>query len=446
MRTSTSWPSSALTCPRALDAVRLRADLKQSAEALRRRTSDLSTSNVALQRSLDELAMQERRLAQSGKMEAIGRLAGGIAHDFNNALVVVLGCAELVREMSDLPDDAAVFVDQIVQAGVRAADLTRQLLAFGREQEFTPEQLDVNDVVANIAAMLTRLIGSDVCLSLALDATESTCLADRAQLERVLMNLAVNARDAMPGGGELTISSTSVELGDGEHADLAAGPYVRIDVRDTGCGMDRDTAARVFEPFFTTKGVGEGTGMGLAIVHGIVRRCGGDVTVETRPGSGTCFSVWLPSVVAEPAAAEVPAGPDDAEERVTLHGSILLVEDEEMVRKLATTVLAARGYQVVTAASGDDALAVAEERLADFDLLLTDVVMPGRSGLEVAAALRARRPDLPVLFMSGYSDAQIELDGGSSLLPKPFTPTVLVDRVRAALDEAAVPAVTLTPA
>jgi CheY-like chemotaxis protein len=370
-------------------------------------------------------------------MEAIGRLAGGVAHDFNNLLTVIKSYAQIALFQLGPEDELRADVEAIDGAADRAAALTRQLLAFSRRQVLEPELVDLRDVVVDTEKMLRRLIGEHVALRTALDPCAGAVLADRNQIEQVLVNLAVNARDAMPAGGVLTLRIDAVRLQDAAGADLdtpvQAGPYVRLTVEDTGEGMDAETLAHIFEPFFTTKADGKGTGLGLSTVYGIVRQSGGFVRVASASGRGTRFEVHLPRAEGAPCAWSLEEGPPgDGDE------TILVVEDEEAVRALVRRTLVARGYTVHDAASGHDALALHAALPAPVDLLLTDVVMPGLSGKALADALVARRPGLRVLYMSGYTEDEVVdrgvLRAGVRLLDKPFSSDALARAVRAALD------------
>ena len=368
----------------------------------------------------------EEQLRQSQKMEAVGRLAGGVAHDFNNLLSVITGYASMLRDR--LGDSESPFeLEEIQQAVVRAASLTHKLLAFSRSQILQPRVIDLNGVVRGMEEMLRRLIGEDVALMTVLGGDLGSVKADPHQIEQVVMNLAVNARDAMPGGGRLVIETSRVHL-DQPFQSLLPGEYMQLTVSDTGQGMDAETAARIFEPFFTTKEVGKGTGLGLSTVYGIVEQSGGAVTVTSSPGAGAKFQVYLPVCRAsEPqVVAEKPAAP-----RTGRQETILLVEDEPPLRKLVSAILAKAGYRVLETSNGDEAASVAAKQ-PQIDLLLTDVIMPGMSGPDLAARLRQSHSGLMVLFMSGYDrdlvDEQV-LSKSSGFLPKPFTPHALQVRV-----------------
>ncbi|MDE3155423.1 MAG: PAS domain S-box protein [Acidobacteriota bacterium] len=383
----------------------------------------------------------EDQLAQARKMEAVGRLAGGIAHDFNNLLTAIAGNVELLREeRKAAPPAGAEELDAIAEAARSAADLTRQLLAFSRKQLLRPQIIDLNDVVLRAGRLLKRLLGEDIELVTSLDVPLAPVHADPGQMEQVVLNLCVNARDAMPEGGTLTIESRNVDLDAAyavRHEEVTPGPHVMLAVRDTGVGMTPDVQAHLFEPFFTTKETGKGTGLGLATVFGIVAQSGGTIWVYSEPGRGTTFKVYLP-VAARPAT--VAAAAETSATRATLNGTetILLVEDHEAVRQLARAALSSHGYRVIEATRGDEAVALATGLTAPPDLILTDVVMPGLGGREVAERLRETCPRTPVLFMSGYTAGAVapgsQLPDDVAFLEKPFTPRQLLGKVRELLD------------
>ena len=380
----------------------------------------------------------EEQLRTAQRLEAIGRLAGGVAHDFNNLLTVISGNGELLARALAPEASEQMLVGEIRDAGERAASLTRQLLAFSRSQVLAPQVLELNGAVARIEGMLRRLIGEDIELACALAPEAGFVRVDPGQLEQVIVNLAVNARDAMPRGGRLTLETHAGELDAArclEHPGMAPGRYARLAVRDTGAGMSPEVRQRIFEPFFTTKPAGAGTGLGLATVHGIVAQSGGRIEVESEPGRGTCFTILLPSVDAPAPAAEQRPAPAPARGRET----ILLVEDEEGVRRIARIALESRGYRVLGAANGRAAVAVADQHGDEIDLLVTDLVMPGMSGRELADELRARRPELKVLFISGYVEDALARHGiveeVVAFLHKPFSLAELAGKVREVLDE-----------
>jgi signal transduction histidine kinase len=408
------------------------------------RTRELDASNRQLRRELedrrrveDERARLETQLHQAQKLEAVGRLAGGIAHDFNNLLTVITSYGDMMRE--ELPFDhplktAAV---EVVRAAERASALTRQLLAFGRHQMRRTQPLDLNTVVADIERMLSRLIGEDIDLDFRPAAALARVVADRGQIEQVIVNLVVNARDAMPSGGKLTISTSNVDLDENfasHHLGATPGRYVLLSVTDTGVGMDTQTQERMFEPFFTTKARDKGTGLGLATVYGIVKQTGGHMWVYSEPGHGTTFNIYLPSTDAPhaEAATDVPAKPSGGTERV------LLVEDDAAVRGLAATVLRSRGYTVIEAPSAEAAEGLLARIDTPVDLVLTDIVLTGMSGPQLAERLRSSHPKLRVLFMSGYADDAVVrhglLESEVSFIQKPFTPQALARKVRETLD------------
>jgi signal transduction histidine kinase/ActR/RegA family two-component response regulator len=381
----------------------------------------------------------EAQFRQAQKMEAVGRLAGGVAHDFNNLLMVITIHAELARAELDAKHPAAADLEEIGRATTRAAALTRQLLAFSRKQILTPHVLDLNAVVAGLEPMLHRLIGEDIAVVTRLAPELGLVLADPGQLEQVLVNLAVNARDAMPHGGTLTIATTNTELGErvrGYPAAVVPGSYVTLTVTDTGCGMSPEVQGRIFEPFYTTKPIGEGSGLGLSTVYGIVQQSGGHIGVESAPGRGTTFRLYLPRIAQE---AETPRpGAAAITERLRGTETVLLVEDEEAVRRLARRVLERQGYTVLEARNGRDAVALVATHERPIDLVLTDMVMPEMSARALVEELAAARPTLRVLYMSGYTDDEILRRGllgpDTSLLSKPFTADALAEAVRAALE------------
>ena len=400
-------------------------------------------SEVVTERKLAAEAHQrlQQALQESQRMESIGRLAGGVAHDFNNLLTVILSCAEDLKEGLG-PADPQLQEDarEIAEAGERARDLTKQLLAFARRQVFASKAVDVAEIVGRSERMLRRVIGEDIRLRV--DSAPDLWLAqcDPRQLEQIVLNLAVNARDAMQAGGELRIAARNfaATAADAQlFPGMAPGEYVRLSVGDSGEGMSEEVKARIFEPFFTTKQAGRGTGLGLATVYGIVKQSGGHIRVDSAPGRGTTFDICLPR------APEMAGADADAE--AALPGArgtetVLLVEDDPVVREVSVRALRAGGYRVVTANSGADAIAAFGRQPVAFDLLVSDVVMPGMSGLELADRLRADAPQLRVLFVSGYAAGVVApadaMKPGFEFLPKPFTPSLLLQKVRAVLDAA----------
>jgi PAS domain S-box-containing protein len=399
----------------------------------------LKVSEFLERKQVEEaLHTKEEELRQSQKIEAVGRLAGGIAHDFNNLLTVINGYSQLLlgRLGPDAPDRAEI--EEISTAGGRAAALTRQLLAFSRKQVLQPRVLELNAVVTNMERMLRPMIGEDIELYTVLQPQLGRVLADPGQIEQVLMNLAVNARDAMPQGGRLTIETSNVELNETYARRLLTmtpGPHVLLAVSDTGCGMDKETQEHIFEPFFTTKEQGKGTGLGLSTVYGIVKQSGGSIWVYSEPGRGTTFKIYLPRVEEPTESVE----PDTARARLP-NGTetILLVEDEAGVRSLARASLQVYGYRVLEAANGDEAIRIFDRRQDAIHLLVTDMVMPGMDGRALSERLSARLPGLKVLYLSGYAEGAIVhngvLNAGMAFLQKPFTPLSLARKVRAVLD------------
>jgi signal transduction histidine kinase len=392
--------------------------------------------HAATAHAYDQLSRALEQLAQSRKMEAIGRLAGGVAHDFNNLLTVIKGRSQLILDRLEPEHPLRRQIGLIEQMAERAASLTRQLLAFSRRQTLEPRVLSLNAVVQGLTAMLGRLLGEDIELTVRLDPAVAAVRADPTQLEQVIINLVANARDAMPDGGKVTIETANAELAEASVEpphDVAPGPYVRLTVRDSGVGMDVATQARLFEPFFTTKEVGKGTGLGLATVYGIVRQSGGTIAVHSTAGTGSTFDVYLPRAadVAASGAAGAPAAviPDGG-------GTVLLVEDEDAVRELAREILQERGYVVLEARNGREALEVAARTPGPISLLLTDVVMPGMSGPDLARRLIIGRPALKILYVSGHPDraADGEARAPGLFLHKPFSPEALAAKVREALD------------
>jgi two-component system cell cycle sensor histidine kinase/response regulator CckA len=380
----------------------------------------------------------DERLRQSQKMEAVGQLAGGVAHDFNNILGVILGYCELLEEDEAAPDDAKRrMVEQIHNAGTRAAVLTRQLLAFSRRQVLRPVVLDLNTLVTGVETMLRRLIGEDIEITISLLPDLRRVKADPTQLEQILMNLAVNARDAMPVGGTITIETSNVAFDDThahEHAEVKPGSYAVLAMSDTGGGMDGETQAHMFEPFFTTKQAGKGTGLGLSTVYGIVKQSAGYIYAYSELGRGTTFKVYLPCAEGEP---EIPG----REETVSIHGgreTILLVEDNAPLRELTREMLKGLGYDVLDSGRPSEAIRTAKQHEGPIALLITDIVMPETNGQALAKALTAVRPEMKVLYTSGYAyDAcveQGELEAGYPLLEKPFTRGALAKRIRELLD------------
>jgi signal transduction histidine kinase len=390
------------------------------------------------ERAQEDLRGTEAQLRQAQKMEAVGRLAGGIAHDFNNVLTVVKSFTEFLLEDLEEADPRRADVQEIAKAADRAAGMTRRLLAFSRRQVLQPRQLDLNGVIAGMERMVQRLIGDDVRVMTSLDTALLPVQADPGSIEQVILNLVVNARDAMPNGGTLTIETHNARL-DRPDATWAIqpGPYAMLTIRDTGHGMDAATQARIFEPFFTTKGQGEGTGLGLAMVYGIIKQSRGHVWVASKPDQGTTFTIYLPQVVA---VQEAPVAKPAARPATTGGGeTILLVDDEEALRAAARRALVRAGYRVIPAVDGPDALRVYMEHTGTpVALVVTDVVMPGLGGRELVGRLKIMAPDLRVLFVSGYTEEGVRrhgvLDAESAFLEKPFTAERLAQKVREILD------------
>jgi PAS domain S-box-containing protein len=386
----------------------------------------------------DKQALEEQ-LRQSQKMEAIGKLAGGVAHDFNNLLTVIHGYSDLI--LRDLDEKSRFFQDisEIKKASEHAASLTRQLLAFSRKQVLQPKIFDLNDLVSNMDKMLRRMIGEDIQLVTLLSEDLGRVKVDPGQIEQVIFNLAINARDAMPKGGKLTIETSNVLLDENYarlHVGVTPGHYVMLSISDTGIGMTPEIKERIFEPFFTTKEKGKGTGLGLSTVYGIVKQSGGNIWVYSEPGQGTTFKIYLPTIEEITDVLEAKVVPTKS-----LQGSetILLAEDEEAVKKFASMTLQSYGYKVLEAANGEEALRVVQEQPPGFiRLMLTDVVMPGMSGRELANSLQLLQPEMKVLYMSGYTDNAIVhhgvLDPGMAYIQKPFTPDGLASKVREILD------------
>jgi nitrogen-specific signal transduction histidine kinase/ActR/RegA family two-component response regulator len=394
---------------------------------------------VSAQRDVTHELILEESLRQAQKMEAVGRLAGGVAHDFNNILTVINGYTELLlTRHADNPELQNRDLHQIKLAAERAASLTRQLLAFSRKQILQPKMLNLNTVVSDMNMMLHRLIGEDLELITILEPQLGQVLADPGQLEQVIMNLAVNARDAMPKGGKLILQTANINLDGSDtprYPDVGPGPYVLLAVSDTGRGMTKEVQAHIFEPFFTTKEVGKGTGLGLATVHGIVEQSDGHIWVESEPGLGTTFNIYLPRREATE-TAQTADTPHRAAQGVE---TVLLVEDEEQVREFAHRILEMSGYRVLAAPNGPAALTLVDQELGPIDLLLTDMIMPGGlNGLELAQYLRGRRPQLKVIYMSGYTDdALIDrslFTPDFTFLQKPFNAASLTGKLREVLN------------
>src|SRR5208337_2507309 len=389
---------------------------------------------LVVAQDISERRHLEQQLRQSQKMEAIGRLAGGVAHDFNNLLMVIKGHTELLLNVLPPSDHIARKIEQIDRSADRATALTRQLLAFSRMQVLQPQVINLNSIVAEMGKLLPRLIGEDVELVVRAEQQLGAIRADASQMEQIIMNLAVNARDAMPGGGKLVIETKNADLDQtytASHPLMKPGAYIRITVSDTGCGMDAETQSHIFEPFFTTKEKGKGTGLGLATVYGIVKQSGGFIWVYSELGKGTCFKIYLPRVdqaeeqvgVPKP-TAEIPSGTE----------TVLLTEDEADVREIARQFLESGGYKAIEAKNGREAIELARQNAGKIELLVTDMVMPGMTGQELAVNLQHEQPNVRVIFMSGYSEhaatEMADADPGVRLLTKPFSRSALLRAAR----------------
>ena len=397
-----------------------------------------SARDITERRKAEEaLRASQLQLQQSQKLEAIGQLAGGVAHDFNNLLTAIIGYSDLSLLHSDLDEQLRRNLEEIKRAADRAASLTRQLLAFSRKQILEPKVLKLNHIVKDMHKMLRRMIGEDIELTINLPDDLGSAKVDPGQIEQIIMNLVINARDAMPRGGKITIETGNVSLDEkyvSRHVTVQTGDYVMLAVSDTGKGMDRETQAHIFEPFFTTKEAGKGTGLGLSTVYGIVKQSGGYIWVYSEVGKGTSFKVYLPRVAGSPALVKLPSSTLTARGKET----ILLVEDEELVRRMTRVILESAGYKVFEAVGASDALRLCYKNGAEFDLMITDVIMPAISGRVLAEQVRRICPELPVLYMSGYTDDAIVRHGllGDLLefIQKPFTAESLTAKVRKVLD------------
>jgi two-component system cell cycle sensor histidine kinase/response regulator CckA len=396
---------------------------------------------MAVLTDASELRMLEDKFAQSQKMEAVGKLAGGVAHDFNNVLTAISGNCDLLLLRKDASHPDFNDLTQIKQNSNRAVTLVRQLLAFSRKQTLQPKMLSVQDVVSDTLYLLDRLIGENITLSLDHGRDLGSVRADHQQLEQAIMNLVVNARDAMPDGGAIVIATKNCRLMEEEKhtgVSIPAGDYVKINVSDNGTGIDPAVMDKVFDPFFTTKAVGEGTGLGLSTVYGIVKQSGGYIYVENQPSGGASFTILLPR--AYPSSAEISQG-EEAEETakpdLTGQGAVLLVEDEAPVRSFASRALKLRGYRVIEAESAEDAMVILSEGIEDVDVLVSDVVMPGMDGPTFAGKARELRPDLRVIFISGYAEDSFRRnlkDLEFEFLPKPFSLNELTAKVKSAIE------------
>ncbi|HWD00290.1 MAG TPA: PAS domain S-box protein [Candidatus Sulfopaludibacter sp.] len=391
---------------------------------------------IAFVSDISQRKLLEEQLMHAQKMEAVGRLAGGVAHDFNNMLTVISGYNRMILDELSPLDPLRGYAEEILKAADRAGALTNQLLAFSRRQIMKPRVINVNSVIEQTEKMLRRLIGEDVTLSFGLKPDVGNIRADPGHVEQAIMNLAVNARDAMPAGGRLTIETANANLDESyakTHMGVTPGDFVMIAVSDTGIGMDAETKRRIFEPFFTTKEKGKGTGLGLATVYGIIKQAGGDIWVYSEPNKGTTFKLYFPQV--KDAVSDTPTTESESP-----HGSnetILLVEDEKAVRELTVRMLQRLGYSVLVAASGAEALEISAAHSGRIALLLTDVVMPNMSGRQMADLLVQTRPDIKVIYLSGYTENTVihhgVLDAGIEFLPKPFSREVLAKKIREVL-------------
>jgi PAS domain S-box-containing protein len=389
-------------------------------------------------RDVTERRRLEDQLRQSQKMEAIGRLAGGLAHDFNNLLTIIGAYSQMILDEATGSPELEAYATEVLAATERAGALTARLLTFSRRQLLQPQVLNLNQLVLSMDNMLRRLLGEDIELHTVLDGGIGPIKADPGQIEQVVMNLAVNARDAMPAGGRLTIETSPAEFSFNAPVGLTPGPYIQLAVSDTGVGMNPEIINHIFEPFFTTKGPGKGTGLGLSTVYGIVKQSGGEIVVDSEPGRGTTFRIYLgrsnEETVPEPSGEDAGVAAPRRRERAT----ILLIEDEPGVRRLVRRMLVERGYRVLEASGGEEALAVFENHNLIVDLVLTDVVMPNMSGIEIARRLAAHRPGLRVLYMTGYSEDILFERGGpgpiAPILRKPFLAEALERKVREMLD------------
>jgi len=400
--------------------------------------SAIAAAAIEQSKAFEVLRVKDVQLQQAQKMEAIGRLAGGVAHDFNNLLTVIRGYSDLIAQAVDQNEEIRAQVDEVLKAADRASRLTSQLLTFSRKQVLELRLVKLDQIVSNVGKLLQRLIGEDIQVITDLQADLVWVKADPTQLDQVLINLAVNARDAMPQGGTLTIKTAAVELDEvfvRSHSEVVPGRYVSLSLTDTGCGMNKETLLKLFEPFFTTKEPGKGTGLGLSIVHGIVKQSGGHILVSSEPDLGTTFTVYLP-------CAEPPVGEDlslDAV-RATPCGSetVLLVEDEGQVRTLECSILKARGYNVLTAGHGKDAVRICQEYPGPIHLLVTDLILPHMNGRELARRILPMRASMKVLFVSGYPDETIMSAGLARnkvpFLQKPFASETFLKTVRNVLD------------
>jgi two-component system, cell cycle sensor histidine kinase and response regulator CckA len=419
--------------------------LSAEMKTLREKIRALEDSENKRREAEEALRKSEEQIRQWQRVEAIGRLAGGVAHDFNNLLMTILGCSELLLRDFEPGDRRREEVEEIRRAAQRATSLTHQLLAFGRRQVLQPRVLDLNEIVENMNRMLRRMIGEDIQFQAVLEPRLWPVKVDPGQIEQVIMNLVVNARDAMPDGGRLTLETANLSLDEEyarRHISVQPGPYVMMAVTDTGCGMDAETRAHLFEPFFTTKEKGKGTGLGLSTVYGIIKQSGGNIWAYSEVGKGSTFKVYLPKAE-ESAQSYKPREKETAPSPPRGRETILLVEDEEAVRTMISRVLTGNGYRVLEASQGNEALEICRRHPGSVHLMVTDVIMPQMSGRELAERLSRVRPEMKVLFMSGYPDNAIVhhgvLDPGTAFLQKPFSLTALENKVREILGAAGEP-------
>jgi nitrogen-specific signal transduction histidine kinase/CheY-like chemotaxis protein len=415
-------------------------------------TSTGEESYVVTVQDVTELKRAEERLRRAQRMEAVGRLAGGVAHEVNHMMTIILGFSDLLTAAPNLPADRQADVEQVRKAAMRTALVTQQLLAFSRQQILQPADLQLNEIVLEMSSVLEHLLPANVKVETVLSPTPAAVRVDRAQIDQVLINLAFNARDAMALGGTLRLKAESRQFESDEVRSLIGismprGQYACLCVSDTGHGMSSETLSQVFEPFFTTKPVGSGTGLGLATVYGIVKQSGGFIWVESEPGIGTTFTVCLPQIQSR-VTAPVGTSSDEREAEAPPNATILLVEDEEGVRELARRVLEQEGFRVLEVKSGAEAIAALDDQAAEIDLVLSDVVTPDLAAVELEAVLRARRSELPLLYMSGYSWEEVVsrglVSGERRFIQKPFTPAELVHAVTEELTQSPPGSRTLT--
>ncbi len=397
---------------------------------------------VLIFQDVTPLKQVEGQLRQAQKMEAVGRLAGGIVHDFNNLLTSINGYSSMALEIMAPQGQLREFLEEILKAGERATALTKQLLAYSRKQNMEPKLWNLNEIVRGLDGMLRRLIGEDVNMSVRLDPAAGTVKVDRGQVEQIIVNLVLNARDAMPSGGNLGLETTNAVFDTAyaaSHLESPVGNYVMLAVTDTGTGMTSEVKTHIFEPFFTTKGPGKGTGLGLSSVYGIVKQSGGTISVYSEEGHDTTFRIYFPRAVLDSPAVTLPS--EEKLESLRGHETILLVEDEESVRKFAAQSLQASGNTVLSAANGREALLLLEKKPSPLHLVITDMVMPDLGGPALTVRLRELMPNLPILYISGYTEHSIAdrglLGAGEQFLQKPFTPIELAKKVRQVLDPAA---------